>query len=223
MAIKAPLGEPRPQGVSFVSVDRGSALERALEAASPSLAGAGQLLVVAVDETVDAVKLQSATQEAVGLLEQTDLEHLVSLLAPEFALPSAAVLEQSRRNVRLREELLRDFGSLTAKDVADLAGSEAINRAQFAHALLQSGRVFSVVHRRQQLFPGFQFDVDGPLGVIAKVLPALRARFKKDWETALWFTTENYWIDGRRPVDLLVDDEGLVMEAARSGADRSGF
>ena len=223
MATKAPVSEPQPQGVSFVAVGRGSALERALEDASPDLAGAGQLLVVAVDETVDTIKLQSATREAVGLLEQADLEHLVSLLAPEYALPSAAVLEQSRRNLRLREELLREFGSLTAKEVADLAGSEARNRSQFAHALLRSGRVLSVMHRRQQVFPGFQFDADGPLPVVAEVLPVLQSRFRKDWEVALWFTTENYWLDGFRPVDLLIDDESRVIEAARAGADRSGF
>jgi len=223
MAKEAAPSGPQAPVASLVPVHPGSELARVLAEAVPGLVGADQLLVVALDETIDAIKLQTAAREALELMERTDLEHVVSLLAPELGVPSAAVLEQARRNLLLREELIREFGALNAREVAELAGSEALNRSQFAHSLLRSGRVFSVAHRRAQLFPAFQFEADGPLPIVSDVLPALRSRFRKDWEIALWFTTKNAWLDGRRPVDLLQSNPTDVMEAAQAGADRGGF
>jgi len=222
MATKAPAGEPNPPAVTLVPVEPDSALARLLGEIGPEFANAPQILVVALDEDHDEGRVQ-AVSGALGLAEHAELESVVSLLAPELAIPSSPVLEQSRRNLRLREEMLRTYGALSAREVADLAGSEALNRSQFAHSLLRSGRIFAVTHKRQQLFPGFQFDAEGPLPVVGQVLPFLRARFRKDWEVALWFDVENYWLDGIRPLELLESDPTRVVSAAQAGADRGGF
>lgn len=222
MAIKAPAGEPNPPSVTLVPVEPDSELARLLGQYGPEFARAPQLLIVALDDEHDESRVH-AVAEALELVEHAQLDSVVSLLAPELAIPSAPVLEQSRRNLRLREEMLRTHGALTAREVADLAGSEALNRSQFAHSLTRSGRIFSVTHRRQQLFPGFQFDSEGPLPVVAQVLPFLRARFRKDWEVALWFDVENSWLDGVRPLELLISDPDRVVAAAQAGADRGGF
>ena len=125
----------------------------------------------------------------------------------------------------LRERLLAEFGALTAREIADLAGSGAVNRAQYAHALTRAGKVFSVVHRRQVLYPGFQFSSSNgaPIPAIAILLPVLRSRFQGEWEIALWFATPNSWLGGRRPLDVLRDDEDGVIKAAQAGATRGGF
>lgn len=182
------------------------------------------MYVLRTSATLNPDRFAAATAELASLASQADIEHAIAALTPRVAVPRPAVLEQARRNVILREELLAEFGGLAARDVADLAGSNAVNRAQYAHALRSAGKLFSVVHRRQQIYPAFQFATDGePLPVVADVLAELRGWLQSDWERALWFTTENTWLDNARPVDLLVDKPAEVVDAAEKGANRSGF
>ncbi len=77
------------------------------------------------------------------------------------------------------------------------------------------GRVVSVAFSGARWFPAFQFGDGGePLPVLRPVLAALSTRLKGEWQKALWFTTPSAWLDGRRPVDLLVSDPESVIAAA---------
>jgi len=98
--------------------------------------------------------------------------------------------------------------------VAELAGSQAKNRAALANRWKQEGRIFSVQYQGATLFPGFQFDAAGrPRPVIADVIGALGHR-GSEWELALWFVAETGWLGGRRPIDLLDSDPEAVRRAA---------
>src|SRR5262249_20775137 len=117
---------------------------------------------------------------------------------------SQAEISQLRRNAEARRAFLAEFGTLTSKEVAELAGSRATNRAALANRWKAEGGIFAVETGGQTLFPAFQFSEDDgqPRPVIAEVLAALGREYS-GWQTALWFSGRNGWLGAQRPVDLL--------------------
>jgi HSP20 family molecular chaperone IbpA len=151
-------------------------------------------------------------------LHRERVEGLIQSLLPPATIPSAVAILQARRNAEAREALFQEFGALTSSEVAELAGSEAKNRAALANRWKQEERIFSVTRHGLTLFPGFQFDEQGrPKPVIAEVIRALGDEGSQ-WELALWFTKASGWLGGRRPVDLLDDEPQVVIEAANHEA-----
>jgi hypothetical protein len=133
--------------------------------------------------------------------------------------PSAAEISQLRRNAEARRAFLAEFGALTSKQVAEMAGSRASNRAALANRWKAQGRIFAVEAGGQHLFPAFQFSEDGqPRPVIAEVLASFGPT-ASGWQTALWFTGANGWLGGKRPVDLLEPAPEAVAAAARREAE----
>jgi len=56
---------------------------------------------------------------------------------------------------------------------------------------------------RSRRVPAFQFEDHKPVKAVGAVLEAFGER-KAPWKLALWFTSNNGWLEGsRRPVDLL--------------------
>jgi hypothetical protein len=147
---------------------------------------------------------------------------LVDALMPRFRdLPGQAAVLQARRNAEARRELLESYGAVTSGGVAELAGSKAKNRAALANRWRSEGRVFAVPVDDELVYPLFQFSGEGrPLPVVAETLAALdRSGDLTDWQRALWFTSANGWLAGRRPVELLERDPDAVVEAARREAE----
>ena len=144
------------------------------------------------------------------------IAELTRIITPDVPLPEPAVLLQARRNAEARAALLTEFGALTAAQVAELSGSDAKNRSAIAGRWRREGRLVAVDHHGKTYYPGFQFDADGhPRPVVAEALEHLSASSVTPWQQALWFTTANGWLDGRRPVDVLDDDPGAIVAAAR--------
>jgi predicted RNA-binding protein YlqC (UPF0109 family) len=147
---------------------------------------------------------------------------LVDALMPRFQdLPGQAAVLQARRNAEARRELLESYGAVTSGGVAELARSKAKNRAALANRWRSEGRVFAVPVDDELVYPLFQFSEEGrPLPVVAETLAALdRSGDLSDWQRALWFTSANGWLAGRRPVELLERDPNTVIEAARREAE----
>jgi hypothetical protein len=140
---------------------------------------------------------------------------LAKAMTPDIAVPSPPVVLQARRNAEARTRLLTEFGALTAAQVAELAGSEARNTSALAGRWRREGRILAVDHHGTTYYPGFQLDAEGkPRAVVADVLKWLTRPDMTSWQQALWFTTANGWLDGRRPVDLLDDEPQSVIAAA---------
>jgi hypothetical protein len=149
-----------------------------------------------------------------------EIDDLATAMAPEIALPTPPVVLQARRNAEARTALLSEFGALTAAQVAELAGSDAKNTSALAGRWRREGRLVAVEHHGTVYYPGFQFDSDGrPKPTVGQVLHHLSDPSMTPWQQALWFTTANGWLGGRRPVDLL-DDEGDAVVAAAGEALR---
>lgn len=113
---------------------------------------------------------------------------------------------------------------LAAEQVHALCGSSARNRAALAARWRSERRIFGLPRQRRWRFPRFQFDEERgrPKAVIAATLAALGDAVGP-WQTAVWFTSENGWLDGRRPVDLLDRDPDAVVDAARAVSDPTRY
>lgn len=133
-------------------------------------------------------------------------------------LPRPAILEQVEHNARARDAFIGECGGLlTSEEVARLAGSEAGNRAQLAHRWKKDGRIFAVQFKGEQCYPAFQFDAKQgrpkePIGKLINIL----GRYHDGWSLALWFSSANDWLDGKRPIDLLDRKPEAVVEAAKA-------
>jgi hypothetical protein len=144
-----------------------------------------------------------------------ELEQLTEAMTPEFSVPTPPVVLQARRNAEARTALLNEFGGLNATQVAELAGSEAKNTSALAGRWRREGRILAVEHHAKLYYPGFQFDASGiPKPPVAAVLNRLDAPSMTPWQQALWFTTANGWLSGRRPVDVLDEEPDSVVAAA---------
>src|SRR5207253_2270482 len=118
--------------------------------------------------------------------ERLELEPLVRTFSPPPEVPTARTLEQARRAAHFRHRLLRDFGGLTAVQLAELNGSAASNRSQLAYRWRKEGRIFAVTHRGRTWYLGFQFDADWrPLPGVAEALRHLGGW--QEWDIATWF------------------------------------
>jgi hypothetical protein len=145
-----------------------------------------------------------------------EIDGLATAMTPDVPVPTPPIVLQARRNAEARATMLEEFGALTAAEVADLAGSEAKNTSALAGRWRREGRVLAVAHHGTLYYPGFQFDDSGkPKPAIADVLKHLAAPDVTAWQQALWFTSANGWLRGRRPVDLLDDEDEAVIAAAR--------
>lgn len=135
------------------------------------------------------------------------LERIASKSPDEF---TPAELAQVRRNLVAREAFIAEFGSQQNLDPQTAAMFEA------------EGRVFSVDYRQAKVYPSFQFHEFYPLPAVARALSILR-ELRSPWEIALWFTGNNGWLGGARPVDLLADRPDEVIIAAQREAEHRVF
>ena len=148
-------------------------------------------------------------------LQDADMSRLIEMAMPVLSeRASSVVIYQARRNASLRAEFVRTRELLDAEQVHALYGSSAKNRAALAARWRSDRKLFAIEHHGRLLYPAFQFDEVGrPKAVIGRILKALGLG-TGPWQTAIWFTTPNSWLDRRRPLDLLESEPDRVIDAA---------
>lgn len=111
-----------------------------------------------------------------------------------------------------RSRLLAD--ALTAPQVAKLLGSSR----QTPLSRAQAGTLFAVYDRGAWRFPAWQFDPDGPDGVVAGLPEALEAlKGLSPLARLVWLSRQNPMLDGRTPIEGLRDGElELMLPATRA-------
>jgi hypothetical protein len=193
---------------------------RALARRHPEVARHGVVLAVGASEELRPVVMRAIEEvvEAANAGRAAHTEALVQqFLAPDT--PTAAAVEQAKRQAKLRTRLVRDFGAYTGREVANLAGSGAVNRFQVAHRWKKENRIFGVPYQGDTVYLAFQFGTDGrPLPVVKQVLAALVGW--APWDVAGWFVFRNGRLEQRRPADLLERDPDAVAAAARAELPR---
>ncbi len=192
---------------------------RVLARRHPEVGGASAAFVVVAD-----AEMRTGLRHAVELLAAAAnerrylrIEELVDALLPRIDVPRPPALEQARRQAVVRLRMLRDFGAYSADDVAEMAGSRATNRSALASRWRRQGRILAVPYDNREFYLAFQFDDAGqPLPAVADVLAIMAGR--SPWDIALWFVTDNPWLQRRRPADLLADQARRVTRAAEADA-----
>jgi len=146
----------------------------------------------------------------------SSMSSLIEAFAPTREIPTAPAVLQARRNALLRTRFLETHGALEAKDAVALAGYRSKNPHEQVGRWLASGKAFAVEWGGKRLLPAFQFDesTGQPRPEVAALLTALEGR-RKGWEIALWMTSPNGWLCGRRPIDFWPAKIEKVLDAAR--------
>lgn len=192
---------------------------RVLARRHPEVGGTSTAFVVVADVEIG-TDLRHAVERlaaAVGERHRLRIEELVDAILPRIEVPPPAALEQARRQAVVRLRLLRDVGAYTADEVAEVAGSQAANRSALASRWRREGRIFAVPYDNRELYLGLQFDAAGrPLPGVAAVLAVLAGW--PPWDIALWFVSDNPWLERRRPADLVADQSRRVTRAAEADA-----
>ncbi len=146
------------------------------------------------------------------------MNELVDRMMPLVDPPTSTDLFHARANVEARAAVIEEFGLLSSHDIHDLTGAKASNKAARAARLKKVGKLFAVPFEGRMMYPGFQLDRSGqPRAVMAQVLKVLSGW--AGWQIAIWFITENAWLDDQRPVDLLDRAPQAIVEAARKEVD----
>ena len=122
---------------------------------------------------------------------------------------AALELAVSRNAFAKRQELLA--GSLTAPQVAKLLGTTR----QTPHDRAGKGTLLAVMDHGQLRFPLWQFDPNGPNGVVSGLPDVLRALDVSPLARISWMTLPNPYLEKRTPLQALKDgDKDRVIDQA---------
>ncbi len=126
---------------------------------------------------------------------------------------SALEMATLARSFRRRKELLE--GALTAPKVAKLLDTTR----QTPHDRVRSGTLLAVLDRGVWRFPAWQFDPEGPDGVVEGLPDVLQTLHTSPLAKASWLVRPNQYLEGRTPLETLKEGR---KEAARSAAETVG-
>ena len=186
---------------------------------------ADRVLVLAFEQikpTVFAALAENFTNVASSMFEvmaqrhdRESFERLVEALVPRTP-PLPRLLKEAAMLVQARNAVLESGDWLTAADVAQLAGLSTRNPSAQPNKWKKQGLIFAISHNGVDYFPGYGLDREAnfrPLKAMAKVIEAF-AGHKDGWGMAYWFRSDNSFLGGKRPQDLLATAPDRVIEAA---------
>ena len=186
---------------------------------------ADHVLVVAFDHikpSVFAALAENFTNVASSmfevLLERQDresLERLAEMLVPRNPL-SPRLLKEASLLVQARKAVLESGDWLTAANIARLAELSTRNPSAQPNKWKKQRQIFAINHGGIDYFPDYGLDRDAgfrPLKSLAKVIETFEGH-KDGWGMAYWFRSENSFLGGNRPQDLLASAPDRVIAAA---------
>jgi len=186
---------------------------------------AKRLLVISFDHVKESD--QSVVAEAFvsmgAMLSASDkhrnrefMEKLADLLVPRTP-PSPHLLREATMQARARTAVLQGGDFVTAADIAKAAGLSTLNASAQPNKWKKQGQIFAVHHNGVDYFPGYGLDAETgyrPLKALAQVIEVFDAT-KDAWGLAYWFGSDNSFLGGKRPQDVLKADPTRVIAAAR--------
>ncbi|SDA91775.1 MULTISPECIES: hypothetical protein [unclassified Pseudomonas] len=153
------------------------------------------------------------------LQERQDLNSL-ERLAEVFVSrkpPSPRLLKEAAMLVQARKAVLGSGDWLTAADIAQVAQLSTRNPSAQPNKWKKQGQIFAINHGGVDYFPGYGLDPDAnyrPLKALAKVIEVFEGH-KDSWGMAYWFRSDNSFLGGKKPQDLLASAPDRVIGAAQ--------
>lgn len=147
--------------------------------------------------------------------DRESLERLAEVLVPRTP-PSPRLLKEAAMLVQARKAVLESGDWMTAAQIAQLAGLSSRNPSAQPNKWKKQGLIFAINHRGVDYFPSYGLDRDAgfrPVKALARVIETF-AGLKDGWGMAYWFHSDNGFLGGKRPQDLLASAPERVIEAA---------
>lgn len=117
-----------------------------------------------------------------------------------------------------RDELLEQECWLSGPQVAGRTGGGNVegNPYEYASRLRRERQLFGARFRGSYRYPAFQFvpETCEPHAGLAELI-ALLPQSHDGWTAAFWFFQPTGRLGGARPADVLAQDPGVVIDAAR--------
>ena len=166
---------------------------------------------------VDAIA--ALAEQAAGAGDDSARLHVSSLTGD--ALPSDVDMARIRRDNLMRAFAQRRALLADALSVGEVAALLGVGR-QTPHDRVKAGTFLAVKENGRLAFPQWQFDPEGPDGVLAglpDVLRTMNGRPISDLGRVRWFVTAKALLDGRTPLDALRagDIDHVLAEAESIG------
>jgi TIR domain len=192
-----------PKGVSSEGDKKLTRLTRAEQAGWTAFEGVADIMTKALAEE------KGPSKSAILLTFLDHWENFIEGVTDEkFSVDHAFDVARLRGEVTKLELLEKAEPMFTVDQVA-----EVLNRSrQAVHKRLQGGSLFGMMRKGEFRIPAWQIREGEVVPGIAKVLKNLDTT---DWGKMLFFHSENAQLEGRRPMDLILEgDADSVAEVA---------
>ncbi|OWS74259.1 MULTISPECIES: hypothetical protein [Pantoea] len=187
---------------------------------------ASHVVAITFDHPGDALTLRNLSENLSAIASsmfaifqqrqrQESLEQLASAMLPRVP-ASPHLLKEAAMLLEARNAVLESGNWLSAAEVAQLAGLSSTNPSAQPNKWKKSGQIFAINHNGIDYFPDYGLDRDThfrPVKPLAQIL-RIFAGHKDSWAIALWFLSNNSFLAGKRPQDLLLTEAQRVIDAA---------
>lgn len=150
------------------------------------------------------------------------LEKIVEALVPK-APPLPNELKEAAMLARARTAVIESGDWLTAAQLAEMAQFSSSNPSAQPNKWKRDGAIFAIRHNGIDYFPSYALDPHTgyrPRKAMSEIIKTFGAA-KDGWGLAYWFMSDNSFLGGKRPKDLLATQAGQVLAAARDELEGS--
>ncbi|WP_095094080.1 hypothetical protein [Pseudomonas sp. Irchel 3A5] len=147
--------------------------------------------------------------------DRESLQRLAEVLVPRTP-PSPRLLKEAAMLIQARKAVLESGDWLTASHVAQLAELSTRNPSAQPNKWKKQGQIFAINHGGIDYFPGYGLDSAAgfrPIKALAKVIEIF-SDHKDSWGMAYWFRSDNSFLSGKRPQDVIASSPDRVIAAA---------
>lgn len=131
----------------------------------------------------------------------------------------ARAARNAQRREQLNARILADSVWLTAHELSEKVGFKNTNPSAGPNRWKSTGRIFALQLNGKDKYPEYALD-EGfrPIPVVKQVISLLGEK-KTPWGLAIWFGSENSWLGGKKPKDVLATMPKQVLLAAQAEAE----
>ncbi|WP_145586897.1 integrase [Yersinia kristensenii] len=131
----------------------------------------------------------------------------------------ARAARNAQRREQLNARILADSVWLTARELSEKASFKNTNPSAGPNRWKSAGRIFALQLNGKDKYPEYALD-EGfrPIPVVKQVISLLGEK-KTPWGLAIWFGSENSWLGGKKPKDVLATIPKQVLLAAQAEAE----
>ena len=131
----------------------------------------------------------------------------------------ARAARNALRREQLNARILTESVWLTARELSEKASFKNTNPSAGPNRWKAAGTIFALQLNGKDKYPQYALD-EGfrPIPVVKQVI-ALFGEKKTPWGLAIWFGSENSWLAGKKPKDVLATMPKQVLLAAQADVE----